>query len=412
MIKKEDKKENTNYFTLLLHSGLPHSFWVHAALVAAYIRNRCTTKAIIINADGTQSKRTATPYELLTGKCPNVSNLVVFGSDCFIHIDAPINGKLSGRSSKGIIIGYADDFTGYKCYDIEKDINNVIFSRNVKINENEFKHSAELKTDNYKSYNFDYSDEFDINDEILLSNEIRLSKLISLETNSNNSIITNTIIDSVINECKSNTSENDSIPAVSSSSSSSSTQQVRVIPLSPIPEDIIVSDSIPTTSISVPIIIPSMNDTISAPTIDTNNIITGKRIRSTTNRYQMVDEKDIGYGNTIYNNYLLTISTQYKEPNNYKEAMSSPHKLLWLSAMEKEYLSLTNNNTWKLVQKPSADTSSSSVPTGIVADAPNINSSPSCNIDSITLILFTNKPFVPIYIYIYSIYYIYIFICI
>ena len=49
--------------TLLLHSGLPHSFWVHAALVAAYIRNRCTTKAIIINADGTQSKRTATPYD-------------------------------------------------------------------------------------------------------------------------------------------------------------------------------------------------------------------------------------------------------------------------------------------------------------------------------------------------------------
>src|SRR4029434_1942332 len=59
---------------LLIESGLPDKLWNYAVQTSAYVRNRC------------YSRRTKkTPYELFTGKVPNISKLQKFGSMCFAY---------------------------------------------------------------------------------------------------------------------------------------------------------------------------------------------------------------------------------------------------------------------------------------------------------------------------------------
>ena len=48
-----------------------------------------------------------TPYELWSGKMPNVKNLRVFGCDCFLDVPQVERGKLDARAHRASIIGYA-----------------------------------------------------------------------------------------------------------------------------------------------------------------------------------------------------------------------------------------------------------------------------------------------------------------
>jgi len=94
---------------LLLDSKLPNNLWNYAVQTAAYVRNRC------------YSRRTKkTPYELFTGKVPNISKLQKFGSMCFTYKQE--KGKLDSRCEQGIFIGYDKNSPAYLVYypDTEK----------------------------------------------------------------------------------------------------------------------------------------------------------------------------------------------------------------------------------------------------------------------------------------------------
>ena len=45
-------------------------------------------------------------------------------------------------------------------------------------------------------------------------------------------------------------------------------------------------------------------------------------------------------------------SCEVKEPNTLKEALASPDKAKWITAMEKEINSLKDNDVWDLVELP------------------------------------------------------------
>ena len=78
---------------LLIESGLPDKLWNYAVQTSAYVRNRC------------YSRRTKkTPYELFTGKVPNISKLQKFGSMCFAYKQE--KSKLDSRCEQGVFIGY------------------------------------------------------------------------------------------------------------------------------------------------------------------------------------------------------------------------------------------------------------------------------------------------------------------
>ena len=93
--------------SMLIDSKLPHRFWAEALATAAYLRNRCPTKAV----DG------MTPYEAWTSVKPTVKHFRVFGCDAFVHIPRDERHKLDSKSKKCILLGYGEETKGYRLYD-------------------------------------------------------------------------------------------------------------------------------------------------------------------------------------------------------------------------------------------------------------------------------------------------------
>ena len=109
--------------SMLLDAKLPHKFWAEAVSTAAYLRNRCPTKAV----------KGMTPYEALTGNKPKVEQLRVFGCDVFAHVPKDERSKLDSKARKCILLGYGQETKGYRLFDTTRG--KVIYSRDVKFNE-------------------------------------------------------------------------------------------------------------------------------------------------------------------------------------------------------------------------------------------------------------------------------------
>ena len=88
---------------LLQDAKLSKNMWAYALKTAVYIRNRCF------------NHRTGkTPYEIFTGKRPNLNNLHQFGTKCFAYIQ--IKKKLDPRAKQGIFVGYDGISPAYLLY--------------------------------------------------------------------------------------------------------------------------------------------------------------------------------------------------------------------------------------------------------------------------------------------------------
>ena len=141
--------------SMLINSKLPQRFWAETLATAAYLRNRCPTKA----NDG------MTPYEAWTGVKPTVKHLRVFGCDAFVHVPRDERHKLDSKCRKCILLGYGEQTKGYRLYDPEKK--RVLYSRDVKFNENEKNREAQESSNSDGSdHNFeidfsDYAEGFD-----------------------------------------------------------------------------------------------------------------------------------------------------------------------------------------------------------------------------------------------------------
>lgn len=107
---------------MLIGKSVPKKLWGEAVETAAYLLNRNPTIA-------TQENKT--PIELWTGKKPNVKNLRIFGSKCFVRIPKQQLQKLDKVSMKNVFVGYAAN--GYRVWNGKQ----VITARDVVFNENE-----------------------------------------------------------------------------------------------------------------------------------------------------------------------------------------------------------------------------------------------------------------------------------
>jgi hypothetical protein len=66
----------------MLHaSGLPKNLWGEAVVHAVYLKNRTSTRSF----------ENKTPYEMLTGKKPNLAGLHKFGTKVWVHNDSGEN---------------------------------------------------------------------------------------------------------------------------------------------------------------------------------------------------------------------------------------------------------------------------------------------------------------------------------
>ena len=71
---------------------LPHAFWLEAVMCAAYILNRCPTKAL----------QSITPYEAWNGKKPSIGHLRVFGCLAYALVPMQQRRKLDDKAVKCI----------------------------------------------------------------------------------------------------------------------------------------------------------------------------------------------------------------------------------------------------------------------------------------------------------------------
>lgn len=109
--------------TMLLASGLDDKFWNEAIITANYIKNRSPTSAV-----GKQFE-SKTPAEIWFGRKPNLSNLRIFGSECFNHIPSKNRLKLQAKSTKCIMLGYGSSFGTYRLWDTEQRKQISVLSR-------------------------------------------------------------------------------------------------------------------------------------------------------------------------------------------------------------------------------------------------------------------------------------------
>ncbi|GKC99895.1 putative ribonuclease H-like domain-containing protein, partial [Tanacetum coccineum] len=90
--------------TMLADSKLPTMFWTEAISTACYVLNR-------VLATRPHNK---TPYELLSGKVPNISHLKPFGCHVIILNTSDHLGKFEGKADEGFIVGYVAHNKAYR----------------------------------------------------------------------------------------------------------------------------------------------------------------------------------------------------------------------------------------------------------------------------------------------------------
>ena len=93
--------------TVINEMNLPKYLWVVAINTVCHILNRIVIRPI----------PDKTPYELIKGRNPNLSYLIVFGCKCFILNNGKDKfGKFDGKVVEGIFLGYSYATKTYRVY--------------------------------------------------------------------------------------------------------------------------------------------------------------------------------------------------------------------------------------------------------------------------------------------------------
>jgi len=119
--------------TMMQHKDVNQDLWADAIKTAVYIKNRVTSRALPVGK---------TPFELWTGNKPNLGNMRMFGSTCWVVLHkSHIDGKIGDKAAKGIFLGYTD---GSKAYKVILDDGRVVKARSVVFAETNVSEVAEV----------------------------------------------------------------------------------------------------------------------------------------------------------------------------------------------------------------------------------------------------------------------------
>lgn len=104
---------------MLLDAGLPKCYWGEAVLTANFVQNRLPSRAV-----------DKMPFELWTGRVPNLAELRVFGCEAYVHIPDQKRKKFDPRARKLIFVGYSSQHKGYRFLD--RETNRITISRDAR----------------------------------------------------------------------------------------------------------------------------------------------------------------------------------------------------------------------------------------------------------------------------------------
>ena len=97
---------------MLLDAALPWEYWAFAAECFVYLKNRSPHKSL----------HKSTPYHEWFAEVPDLTNVRVFGFPCYVYIPSEVRKrtgqghKLLPKSVRMIMVGYSDRQKAWKCY--------------------------------------------------------------------------------------------------------------------------------------------------------------------------------------------------------------------------------------------------------------------------------------------------------
>nr|KAJ0192955.1 hypothetical protein LSAT_V11C800440770 [Lactuca sativa] len=96
--------------TLMIHAGLPMSFWAEAVNTTCFTQNRSLIHRI----------HKKTPYEMLKDRKPDVSFFHVFGCICYILNQCDPRSKFEPKADKGIFVGYSSISKAFRVFHVNR----------------------------------------------------------------------------------------------------------------------------------------------------------------------------------------------------------------------------------------------------------------------------------------------------
>ena len=306
---------------LHLHN-LPLKLWAESIHTAVYLLNRTINTQVGLT----------TPYELWFKAKPSVSHYRTFGTLAYIFTDKTKRTKFQPKGSRVIFVGYSDTSKGWRFWDPLTDriteSSDVIFDETTA-------YSPSIFLPSPPSHDKGFSSSF-----TLAAPPLPVIPHPPPPPHQVNPLLNPVGVTSTSDSLPSNTVDSSSEspppfpPSIPSTLPSSSN-----IPTEPIHRkyrsltDIYMASSAPTLDHSAPV------PTNSAP-------LPSPPASPPANPSSPVSSSHSSFAN------MLTSAETYREPATYTQATMSPQAQYWKTAMEREYDSLMDNHTWKLVPPP------------------------------------------------------------
>ena len=102
---------------------MSQSFWAEAINTACYCSNRLYCHPL----------KEKTPYELLTGRKPNIAYFRVFGCKCYILKKGTRLGKFDKKCDEGFLLGYSTTSKAYRVWNLDsstlEEVHDVEFDK-------------------------------------------------------------------------------------------------------------------------------------------------------------------------------------------------------------------------------------------------------------------------------------------
>ena len=314
--------------SMIFHAKVPLSFWAEAVNTSVYVHNRSPTAAL----------NHQTPYECWFKNKPDVSDLRVFGCVCFYHVPSSQRRKLDPKSSKAIFMGYPTDTKGYKLYDIEsrkfkrKEVQNVIF------HESEFHdfQNVEVNKEN-RSANviFPFDDEPAV-----------VSTIYPLNSTTEPVAINENETFGLIQRVDENQTIEENIEQIERTGDTETVGELLenageiVNPVDNTDDNNVYAEQVGGRDSGV-------QKTYEETFMREVEALPSKRERKPNRRYH--EDVNIVRELPIDN---ITLTSDIDEPVSLNAALTGLHAAQWKNAMETEYQSLVQNETWSLVPRP------------------------------------------------------------